>query len=119
LSQRLPRHGLDAVEALEDAQGISQPPADIERTAAQPMYVRTCELEGVHDIVDEQDIPHLSTVAVYRDRIIRDRRAHEVRNPALILVTVLIRAINAAHAHDGGRQPIELGRAPCRETVEV
>jgi len=84
---------------------VARAAADVERAAAHDLDLLPRADERVDEVVDEQDIAHLSAVAVDRDRFARERAAQEVGDPALVLGAELVRAVDAAHAEHRGGQP--------------
>ena len=81
------------------------PPPMLNACPAMRAHVGLRQQERVDQIVDEQHVAHLQAVAVERDRLAVERLDQEVRDPALILGAELVRAVDAAHAEHGRRQP--------------
>src|SRR5690606_36450712 len=79
--------------------------ADVERLPGQRIDLLRSGRQRVDQILDEEDVPHLTPVAVERDGLTRERPKDEVRDPALILRPELMRPVDAAHAEDGASKP--------------
>src|SRR5690606_35556606 len=84
------------------ARGMAGTAADVERVASQPVDVRSRPQNGLDEVVDKEDVPHLKAVAVNRERLSEHRRDDEVRDPALVLRAELMWPVDAAHPEDDG-----------------
>jgi hypothetical protein len=99
-----PLEGGDGVDELEQAHGAGGATADVERPTAKPVDAAHGQLHGVEQVVDEQDVANLAAVAVHGDGLTGHGPHEEVGDPTLVLVALLVRAVDAAHAeHQGGQ----------------
>src|SRR6266404_7446453 len=97
LGQKLP-------ELFPHGQCVRRPPADVVDLPGCDADLVHGTPQGSHEILHEQDVPHLLPVSIDCDRRPGPSRYDEVRKPALVLVPELPRAIDAAHAkHDGAK----------------
>src|SRR5215471_60666 len=75
---------------------------NVEDLASHSIDIADRQAQSSNEIIDEKDVPHLLSVAVYRNRLARECRDNEMSHPPLILRAELPRAVNAAHPeHDG------------------
>src|SRR3569832_388335 len=93
---------------LEQTACIARPATDVVGLTRQVMDMALCELHGVDQIVDVHEVAHLIAVAVDHERLAREHSLDEVRDPALIFVAELTRAIDTAHAEYGRGQVVVL-----------
>ena len=87
-----------ARQQLEQAHGVARAAPEVEHLAGQHADARAGPHVRIDGVVDVQQIAHLPTVAVDRDRLAAQRLQQKVRDPALILGAELARPVQAAHA---------------------
>src|SRR5689334_16955278 len=87
----------DQVEQLEQTDRVRWSTTDVESVSREVLHVLLAQQERVNQVVDEENVAHLFAVAVDADRLSGERTNDEVGHPALIFITVLVRAVDAAH----------------------
>src|SRR3569832_1775035 len=93
---------------LEQCTQSARPATDVVVLTRHVMDMALCELHGVDQIVDVHEVALLIAVAVDHERLAREHSLDEVRDPALIFVAELTRAIDTAHAEYGRGQVVVL-----------
>ena len=104
--QGRPEQVLESIDEFENAQRVPDAAADVEGLALNRIDLPTRSFKRCHEILDEQCIANLHAIAIDRDGLALHRSTHEMSDPTLILVAVLMRAIDAAHAKDRRAQTI-------------
>src|SRR5262245_59232639 len=93
----------DLTEFAPDSQRIRRPAANVVDLAHGDVNLGDRKPEGPNQVVDEQDVTHLLTVAVNGDRGTGSNGDQKMRHPPLVFVAELPGPVNAAHAeHYGG-----------------
>lgn len=87
------------VEELQQAHGVAGAAADVEGVARRVVDAGERRPVDRHHVAHVQDVAHLPSVAVERDRLAGERPDQEVGDPALVLVAHLARTVDAAHPH--------------------
>src|SRR5690606_14727777 len=67
------------------------------------------EQHGVHQILHKQNVAYLAAVTVKRKRLALHGANQKVGDPALVLGSKLMGAVDAAHAEHGGGNSISAG----------
>src|SRR5690625_4149254 len=94
----------DQIQDIQKTDSVGWPTTDIECLARQLIDMLLQGQESRYQIVHEQDVEHLFSIAIQRDRLSLERAYQEMRHPALIFGSELMRAINTTHAQRRRRQ---------------
>src|SRR6187200_794299 len=94
----------DKAQNLFEADPIIRAAAEIEGAPGDMPDIPPSREIGLNRVKDMQHVAHLTAVAINGDRLASERTIDEMRNPALIFRAHLVRAVDAAHAHDPGQQ---------------
>src|SRR4030095_9008349 len=93
------------LEELEQAHTLTDSPAHIECFSPDSASGVAYRSHRIAQIIDEENIPHLSSIAVDRDAWATQRAENEVRNPPLVLVAELAWPVYTAHAKNDCAKP--------------
>jgi hypothetical protein len=95
---------LDELEELEQADGATGTPTDVEGASRKLIDAAPAAQEGVDEIVDEQEVSDLLSVAVEGELLAGEGPDEKVGHPALILGAKLVWPVDAARAEDSRRE---------------
>src|SRR5690606_22256566 len=100
---------LDELEHLEQTGSARRPASDVEGSAHCSSRPLRGDAECVDEILHEEEVTNLPSIAVDDDGISRHCAYEEMGHPPLILGPELTWAVDAAHPEDDGRHIIGAG----------
>src|SRR5262249_49781006 len=92
-----------------DCECVLRTAADVINLARSPLDVLRSETQGPDEILDKQHVPDLLAVPINRQGPSGRRCNDEMRQPSLIFVAELPRAVDATHSKDHRWQVIDSG----------
>src|SRR4029450_3557859 len=97
----------DRPELVPDGECVLRSAADVVDVSGGSIDLLSRQPQGSHQVLDEQDIADLLAVSIDGQRLSRRGRDEEVRQPPLVFVSELTRAVDAAHSKDDCREVVD------------